>query len=68
MTKGHNFLGLKRQFFPSVLAITIGTILVGCGGGGGGGIAATTLNITQPPTKEDNNSGSGGGQDTGTGG
>jgi len=67
MTKSHNFVGLKRQFFPSVLALAIGSVLVGCGGGGGGGLAATSSHITQPPTKGENNPGSGG-QDTGTGG
>lgn len=66
MTKSHNFVGLKRQFFPSVLALAIGSVLVGCGGGGGGGLAATSSHITQPPTKGENNPGSGG-QDTGTG-
>jgi len=67
MTKSHSFVGLKRQFFPSVLALAIGSVLVGCGGGGGGGLAATSSHITQPPTKGENNPGSGG-QDTGTGG
>lgn len=67
MTKSHNFVGLKRQFFPSVLALAIGSVLVGCGGGGGGGLAETSSHITQQPTKGENNPGSGG-QDTGTGG
>lgn len=52
---------------PSVLALAIGSVLVGCGGGGGGGLAATSSHITQPPTRGENNPGSGG-QDTGTGG